>query len=187
MKNNKLFVGIFTPSVQSFKELLTGYFLTIDNSTSLGSDIQIRITTLRQLIGKISLKNCSQLFRCVSTNQNFLDTDFINRGENVVTLQMWCDRLAVNLIHLNHLDFRRKNVTTFNQFGCRNSADYITIDGTIIHAWFSNSDRSLASCSKEIATICLLTVVLSGREKVTFDTVMCLVKVNRINLNLRVH
>ena len=80
----------------------------------------------------------------------------------------------------------RKNVTTFNQLGSRNVRKNLTINRPV-HAWFLRRQRMFGSCSIEIAAICVLCKELSGREKVTLDAVMCLVKVNSIHLNISIN
>ena len=122
-----------------------------------------------------------------STHQHFLDTNLIDSSQNVVGFKVWSDRFTINLIHLNHLDFRRQDETTINQFRCRNPRNHLTIDITIIHAWFVDSDRSLTGSSEIVATICPLAEILSSREKVTFHGVMCLIKVYGIHSNICVH
>ena len=88
--------------------------------------------------------------------------------------------LGCNLVHLDHLHFRGKNEPTLHKFGCRYTSNDVTVDLTIVHPWFSNSDRSLASRSEIVTTICVFREILCGTEEVTLDTVMCLVKVYRI-------
>ena len=63
-------------------------------------------------------------------------------------------------------------------FGWRYTSDDVTVDLTIVHPWF-NSDRSLASRSEIVTTICVFREILCGTEEVTL-TLLCFVKVYRI-------
>ena len=186
VKTHKLFARIFAPCIQRLEEYLTRNLLTVDNCTGLGCDIEVRITALRQLLCKICLKNSSQLLGSLGANNTFL-MPISSIAVMILSDSARSDVLAVNLIHVNHMHLRGQDVTTINQLRCRNSTNHITINLTVIHAGFVDSDRRFASGSEKEAAICILTEILSGREKVTLDAVMCLVKVNRIDINLCIH
>jgi hypothetical protein len=91
--------------------------------------------------------------------------------------------LVLTLRKFFHNNLRRKNVTLFNQFRCRNIADYLTIYFRIIHPWFENSKRMLRSSSEEVAAIRISSKVLRSREKVSLHRIMRFIKVDRIDLN----
>jgi hypothetical protein len=46
---------ISSPLIQSFEELLTGNFLTVDDCTSFGCDIHPVVTTLLQLFAEVEV------------------------------------------------------------------------------------------------------------------------------------
>ena len=185
VKNNKLFVVVFAPGTQSIKEHLTVHFLTINHTTSLGTDIHVRITTILKLIDEIGLRNkISDLLNCLGTNQNLTFTVLIDSIQKILTVTL--SNLLTFCKHRKLLDMnlRRNNETTFNQFRCRNLTDYLTINTAIIHPRFGNSSRMLRSSSEEVAAVSSSSKMLCGREEMALNRIVCLIKVNGVNPNI---
>ena len=121
---------------------------------------------------------------CLSTNQNLTDVVLINRFQQIL-----CITIKNNLLTLHHrqlLDvyFGGHNEPTSNQLRSRNIDDDLTINPAIVHARFSWSKRMLGRSCEEVATICIGSIVLCCRIEVTLHRIMCLIKVDRIHINL---
>ena len=187
MQDNKLFVRIFAPLVQCVEEYISIDFLTINNCTSLGSDIKVRITPLSELICKVCLKQCCQLFGSLDTYKDLFETHVINRGQYILCINQWSTCFYRVLIHINDLHLWWQDVTTIHKFRCRNPGNYLTISINPVHAWFVCYSRCFACSSEEESTICLLRQYISGLEEVTLNTVMCLIKVYCVNVNTRLY
>ena len=121
---------------------------------------------------------------CLSTDQNLTDLVVINGFQQIVSIAVKVGLLT--LYHLQLLDdhFRGHNVTAFNQLRSRNFADNLTVDSRIIHSWFANGKGMFRCGREEIAASCVSSKILSSREKVTLNAVMCLIKIDRIDINL---
>ena len=155
--------------------------MTVDDCTSLRCDHHPRITTFGQLCTEQRLLNqIDDLFRRTCSNQDFVERVVINGVQQILAIRLF----RITRGQLLDDNFRRKNVTLVNKFGCRNIANDLTIDLRIIHPWFEYSQRMFRSRSKEILSVSTEYHVLSGRKEVPFDTVVCLIKVDVIYLNL---
>ena len=164
-------------------------FLTINNTTSLSSNIHHMITTLMHLMGEVRLRSKSNnLLGRTCTDKNLVEGVLINTLNQVLSITL-CNMLLI-LHHLQLLDYnlRRQNVTTFYQLRCRNIADNITINGNIIHSWFEDSSTMLRSSSEEKAAHTIHRRIIVGRcKEITLNTVMCLVKIDCIYLDTRLY
>ena len=170
VNHNKLFVRILTPSIQSVKEYLTIDFLTINNGTGLGSNIQAGITAFCQLNTEVRLtQEFDNLLGRTCGNQNLIQRVFVNRIQKILTITIGNHLLILNHIQLLDNNLRRKNITFFYQLRCRNVTDDFTVDFNIIHTWLENSDRMLRSSSEEVTPIRVSSKVLRSREKVTLN------------------
>ena len=123
---------------------------------------------------------------CASTDQSLVDVVIIDSLKQVVTIISKHHLATFNHRQLLDYNFRRENVSLLNQLRGRNIAQNLTID-TPIHAWFGCSKRMFGCCCKEIATICVLCEILSCREEVTLNTIVCFIKIDVVHLNICLH
>jgi len=185
VKNNEFLVVVLTPGTQGIKEHLTIDFFTINHSTSLGSDIHPRVTTILQLRAEISLRNQrNDLLSCLGADQNLTNFLSVDSGNQVLTVNIGNDLTLAEHLKLLHHNLRRNDETTFHQFRGRHTADDLSVDRTIVHPRFGNSSRMLRSSSKEIAAVSSSSEVLRSREKVTLDRIVRFIEVNGIDLNI---
>jgi len=185
VKNNKLLVIILTPSRESVKEHLTVHFLTVNHGTSLGGDIHPRETTILQLLAEISLRNqILNLFGCLGADQNLAHFLLVNGGKHILSIHIGNQLpLGEHFKLLDH-NLRGNDETALNQFRSGNVANHLPIDGTIIHPRFGNSDRMLRSSSEEITAVSRRREMLGGREEMALNRVVCLIKINGINVKI---
>ena len=179
MQNHKLFAGIFAPCVQSIEEYFTVHFLTVDDSTSLTGDCHPRHATFGTLKCEVTIsQKTNDLFGSASTDQNFLSLLIINSLHQKVTVTGPDFHLILHHVQLFDYNFRRKNVTTFNQLRCRNIDKNLTINCGVIHPWFVDSQGVFWCCSEEVTTVRFCSKVFSRTEEVTLHRVVCFIKVN---------
>ena len=173
--------AIDAPLIKSLEEYFTGYFLTIDNSTSLASDIHPVVTTFLKFVAEVCLSNkAHNLLGRTCSNQDLIERIGINSIKQILLITL----LEITLRKLLNHNFGGKNISFLNQFRCRNIADNLSVDSTIIHSWFEYSKTMLRSSSKEVATISIVRKELSSREEITLNTIMCLIKVNSVYFNV---
>ena len=185
VQNNKLLRGIFAPGIESVKKHLTIDFLTVNNTTSLSSDIHHRITTGVHFTVKIRLtQKFDDLLGRTSTNKNLIQCILINGIDKVLAVTISNHLLVLHHVKLLHNNLRGENVTLINQLRCRNIADHFTVHISIIHAWFEHRQRMLRSSSEEETPIRVSSKVLRRREKVTLNRVVCFIKVNGVDFNI---
>ena len=185
VQNHKLLVCILTPIVESVKEHLTIDLLTINKCTVLGSDMHHRITLLSKLLSKISLRQqTNDMLGCLSADQDLVDRIVLNGLEKILTVTLSNILTLHREAHLRCNHLRRNDITILHQFRSRNFSDNATVDLTIIHTCLTNHVAVFWSCSKEVATLCLCGKILHSRKEVTLNAVVCLIKVNRIYLDL---
>ena len=178
MNNHKFLGRILTPSVQGVEELFTTDFLTVNDCTSLRCDHHPRITTVEQLrTEQRFLNKVDDLFGRTCSNQDFVERVAVNGVQQILTIRLF----EITLRQLLNHNLRWQDVTLVNQFGCRNIANHLPIDSTIIHSWFEDGKRMLRSSSKKVATISIVREELSSREEVAFDGIVCFVEVNCID------
>jgi len=185
VKNHKLLVGILTPSVESVEEHLTIDLLTVNKGTVLSSDMKHRVSCLFHLLGKVRLRQkTNNMLGRLRTNQDFIHRIVLNDLKQILTVPL-SDILTLHReTHRSSNHLRRNDITTLHQLRSRHLSDNLTIHIRIIHTRFEDRSRILRSCGEEIAAFCLTSKVFYGREEVTTNRVVCLVKVDSIYLNI---
>jgi len=185
MENHELLVVVLAPGTQSVEEHLTVDLTTINHGTSLGSDVHPRETTILQLLAEVSLRNQrNNLLGCLRADQNLAHLLSIDGLNQILTVNIGNDLTLREHLKLLHHNLRRNDETTVHKFRSRNVANHLTIHCTIIHTRFCNSSRMLRSSSEEIAAVSSRSVMLGGREEMALNRIVCLIKVDGIDLNI---
>ena len=144
VQNNELLVVVLAPGVESLEELLTTTLDTVDDGTSLGTDIHVGITTVSKLLSNISLvEQVDDLLDCLGTHQDLVNTVIIDGIDDVFAVRISSHTLSINQLTLHQGNARGNDETCLDESRSRDIDENIAVDTEVS---FIPALRTVAEC-----------------------------------------